>query len=99
NIQGMSKNSKLSRHILDCGWGKFFDMLEYKAEQRRVPAPRTSQTCNLCSDVNPLNRVSQSKFKCRACGHEENADVNAAKNILKLGYQLSSDNAGCLVRA
>ncbi len=28
------------------------------------------------------NRQSQSVFKCVHCGHEENADVNAAINIL-----------------
>ena len=28
-----------------------------------------------------LNRVSQSEFRCRFCGHGENADLNAARNI------------------
>ena len=31
------------------------------------------------------NRKTQSKFKCRYCGHEDNADVNAALNILAAG--------------
>ena len=28
---------------------------------------------------------TQSKFKCRYCGHEDNADINAALNILAVG--------------
>ncbi|MBK5211634.1 MAG: transposase, partial [Coriobacteriia bacterium] len=32
------------------------------------------------------NRTSQAGFKCTACGHEANADVNAACNILAAGY-------------
>ena len=29
--------------------------------------------------------MSQDVFRCQVCGHEENADVNAAKNILTVG--------------
>ena len=31
------------------------------------------------------NRVDQAHFLCLKCGHAENADVNAAKNILGQG--------------
>jgi transposase len=30
------------------------------------------------------SRRSQSEFVCVACGHSENADLNAAKNILRI---------------
>ena len=33
----------------------------------------------------PKNRQSQDWFCCIECGHAENADVNAAKNIKELG--------------
>jgi len=45
----------------------------------------TSQQCSSCGHVEKENRVSQDVFMCRVCGHEENADVNAAKNILTVG--------------
>ncbi|MFV0466707.1 MAG: RNA-guided endonuclease TnpB family protein [Lachnospiraceae bacterium] len=32
-------------------------------------------------DLAKSNRVSQSKFVCKACGHTDNADSNASKNI------------------
>lgn len=81
NIQDMTKNKRLSRHILDCGWGKFFNILEYKTEVIRVDPKYTSQTCPECDHVAKENRLSQSLFKCTSCGHSENADVVGAKNI------------------
>lgn len=41
----------------------------------------SSQTCSGCGFVAKTNRRSQSKFSCRSCGHEINADVNAARNL------------------
>jgi putative transposase len=41
----------------------------------------SSQTCSVCGFVAKANRKSQSKFSCRSCGHEINADVNAARNL------------------
>lgn len=89
NIRGMSKNQNLSKHILDAGWGMFRTMLEYKTNVVRVDPKYTSQTCNQCGTVDSISRISQSKFKCTVCGHEANADVNAAKNILSKGIALS----------
>ncbi|MBO5996789.1 MAG: transposase [Acetobacter sp.] len=36
------------------------------------------------------SRISQARFCCVQCGHEENADINAAKNILR--------RAGCALK-
>ena len=41
----------------------------------------SSQTCSACGYVDKANRKSQSEFSCRGCGHEINADVNAARNL------------------
>jgi putative transposase len=35
--------------------------------------------------VDADNRTTQAIFACLGCGHAENADVNAAKNILAAG--------------
>src|SRR5664279_5385038 len=45
----------------------------------------TSQKCSECGRVEADNRSSQSVFHCKACGHTENADTNAAKNVLREG--------------
>jgi putative transposase len=85
NISGMSKNAKLSKHILDCGWGLFKTMLEYKTTVIKINPKFTSQTCNRCGCIDSRSRIRQSEFICTNCGHSENADVNAAKNIYSKG--------------
>lgn len=80
----------LNRSIAGAGWSLFEQMLRYKAvpEGGRVldvPPAFSSQTCSVCGVVDADSRVSQSRFRCTACGHEENADVNAAKVLLVRG--------------
>ncbi|MGO9950975.1 MAG: zinc ribbon domain-containing protein [Dissulfurispiraceae bacterium] len=50
--------------------------------------PHTSQKCSKCGHIDAGNRPSQAVFHCQACGHTENADTNAAKNILGEGLSL-----------
>jgi len=89
NIRGMVKNKNLSKHILDCGWGAFRTMLEYKTNVVKVSPKYTSQTCNECGVKDAKSRISQSEFVCTSCGHISNADVNAAKNIMSKGIVLN----------
>lgn len=60
--------------------------IQYKSHRIGIPVilvdPRyTSQECSCCGFVDKRNRRSQSEFLCLSCGHAENADLNAAKNI------------------
>ena len=100
NTQGMTRSAKgtedapgtnvrqkagLNRSILNTGWSQLRTMLEYKAANLvKVNAAYTSQTCNSCGTIDKTSRKSQSVFECAHCGHEDNADVNAALNILAL---------------
>jgi putative transposase len=84
----------LNRAILDQGWGMFGRFLGYKLADRggrllEVLAAYTSHTCAECDVVDARNRVSQSRFVCVACGHDANADSNAAINILQRGLDKS----------
>lgn len=88
NIKGMSQNGKLSKHILDAGWGIFKTLLEYKTTVVKVNPAFTSQTCNECGAKDSESRISQSEFVCTSCGYISNADVNAAKNIKSKGIAL-----------
>ena len=45
----------------------------------------TSQRCNQCGFISKSNRKGQSIFKCKECGYELNADLNASRNISDLG--------------
>ena len=87
NIRGRSKLGKQMRERLHT-WS--FDRLQfcvgYKALERGITVdfvdPRfTSQKCWKCGHIDRGNRVTQSGFTCLSCGHSDNADVNAAKNI------------------
>jgi putative transposase len=92
SVQNPGKNvrqkSGLNRSILDQGWGMFREMLKYKLPERggkliEVSPRYTSQTCSVCGVVDARSRFSQSRFVCTSCGHEANADENAAVNILR----------------
>jgi putative transposase len=73
----------LNRGILRSGWGLLVRRLEDKASGRveKINPAYTSQTCSGCGHRDPESRESQSRFRCRACGLQVNADVNAAGNI------------------
>jgi putative transposase len=62
------------------------EFLTYKAILAGIPLitvdPRnSSRECSACGHISKSNRLTQSKFACRSCGHSENADINAAKVI------------------
>ena len=82
-IKNMSKNSKSAKHILDCSWGKFFDLLEYKTKVVKINPAYSSQECSKCKHTCKENRPTQSLFSCIKCGHTDNADLDACKVLLK----------------
>jgi putative transposase len=70
------------------GWSfsQLYTFLTYKAQLAGIPVekidPRnTSRTCAECGHCERSNRKNRSNFRCKACGHEAHADVNAARNI------------------
>lgn len=86
--QMVRQKAGLNKSILDQGWSMFKTMLAYKLAERggkleEVSAAYTSQTCAKCGVVDCENRPDQATFRCTACGHEDNADTNAARNILQ----------------
>jgi putative transposase len=103
DIKELVQDPDYSKGISDVAWNTLLQMTQSKAEEAGcsvilVPAHYTSQTCSMCSHADADNRKSQAKFVCLNCGHVENADVNAAKNILGLGLQ-SVASTGCPVPA
>ena len=86
--KNVAAKSGLNRSILDCGWGNFGMMLEYKTAVVKVNPKHTSQICSYCGHKDAQSRISQSEFKCTSCSNTSNADVNAAKNILSRGTAL-----------
>jgi putative transposase len=92
NVKGMIRNHHLSKSIADVSWSSFIDMLTYKADlngKRIVKIDRyypSSQTCNVCGNVNKdIKDLSIREWECPSCHTNHNRDVNAAINILRLG--------------
>ncbi|MEO1169642.1 MAG: transposase [Pseudomonadota bacterium] len=88
--KGAAQKRGLNRSILNIGWYAIEEMLAYKLEERggaliKINPAYTSQTCSACGTIDKRSRESQARFVCQHCGHAENADINAAKNILRQG--------------
>jgi len=86
---GAAQKAGLNKSILDAGWGLLLRLVTYKAEDagRTViaVAPRqTSQRCHACGHSDRGNRCGP-VFRCQRCGHVDDADRNAARNILRAG--------------
>jgi putative transposase len=87
--------SGLNKSILDQGWFEFRRQLEYKLQWVggsliAVPPQNTSQRCPKCDCVSAANRLTQVRFRCVQCLHEDNADVVGAKNILARGHRVAA---------
>lgn len=99
--KNVKAKSGLNKSILDQGWYEFRRQLEYKqcwlgGEVIAVNPAYTSQTCSSCGHVEKANRPTQERFKCVACGYSENADIQAANNILALGHSVLACGEGSL---
>ncbi len=80
----------LNRGILASCWGLLATRSEQKAAASGAAViyvdPRhSSQECRQCGHIASASRESQAVFRCAACGHEDHADANAAKNVLARG--------------
>lgn len=88
-IENMLKNRHLSKSISDAGWGMFFTMLTYKAEEAgrdliKVNPQNTSQLCSNCGEKVPKT-LAVRVHNCKYCGISLDRDLNAALNILQRG--------------
>ena len=54
---------------------------KYDIAVSTVQASYTSKMCPICGCIEDENRSNQETFECIECGHKDNADFNAAKNI------------------
>ena len=80
----------LNRGILGSCWGLLATRTDHKAAASGAAVtyvnPRhSSQQCRRCGHAARGNRESQAVFRCVACGHEDHAAANAAKNVLARG--------------
>lgn len=98
NIKAMleSKGYEVSKaNISEASWGGFVQKLSYKAEsadnkQLILVDPRnTTKTCSSCLFVKDKMGLYERVFFCEKCGLSIDRDINAAKNIKRLGTSLA----------
>ena len=94
--------SGLNREILFQGWGIFANQLKYKSEWNgghlELINPKfTSTRCSECLYNDKENRKKKF-FKCLNCGHTDDADKNASKNIDRAG-RAQRDCGGVITRS
>lgn len=90
HIPGMLKNHALAKAIQDCSWGVLVSSLKQKAMVLGYPVTQidrwepSSQLCSACGakQAMPLN---VREYACDACGIVLDRDLNASRNIKKLG--------------
>ncbi|WP_242044988.1 RNA-guided endonuclease InsQ/TnpB family protein [Anabaena azotica] len=87
SIKAFLKNHKLAGAIADCGIYEFKRQLEYKTEKfsskltlvdRMFPS---SQICSNCGQHRHKMPLKNRVYICPDCGHTEDRDLNASKNL------------------
>lgn len=92
-VKNLLRNKKLSRHIANVGWSQFLDFLSYKMKLSAKNLIRigrfqpSSRECRVCHSKHQHLTLSDRIFVCSNCGHTENRDIHAAKNILRFGLE------------
>jgi len=89
DVKPMLETSQNAKNKQDAAWSRFLDLLEYKADLHgthvvRVEPAGTTKECSSCG-VATSKPIWIREHSCPACGHTEDRDLNAAKNILSRG--------------
>ena len=96
--------TSMAKSVLDAGWSSFRDMLRYKSRLRgggvclEVNESGSTQTCSACGAKPPsrprgIAGLCERVWRCDDCGAVHDRDVNAARNILRLGQQTLAGGA------
>lgn len=83
-IRNHARGKRFSRIVSNMPYLKLSQLITYKANWEGIRVfttseAYTSKTCHFCNSDG--KRLSQGVFRCRACGHEFNADYNGAFNL------------------
>lgn len=91
NIKGLHHISYNARNMNDCSWGKFVQLLKFKAESAgtQVELVNPKNTTKMCSQCGHLKNMPLNvrNYKCSNCGMILGRDHNSAKNIIKLALE------------
>jgi putative transposase len=87
----IEKKPYMAKSILDASWNRFRTYITYKAASagRKVVLVNPAYTSQMCSGCGTIVKkdLSERIHNCPKCGLVIDRDLNAAKNILRLGLQ------------
>jgi putative transposase len=96
NAKALAKTS-MAKSVHDAAWTMFRTALKYKAIGQcvrfaEVNEAFSTQTCSCCGSIpasSPKGRTGLGirRWTCSDCGEEHHRDINAARNIARLGLQ------------
>ena len=94
NIKQLQSISWNARNINDSSWGKFLQMLSFKAESAgcqvvKVNPKDTTKECSNCYHKQDIP-LYQRQYVCPHCGLSIDRDTNSAINILRRALEQSS---------
>jgi len=91
DVKPMLETSQSAKNKQDAAWSRFIELLEYKADLHgthvvKVEPAGTTKECSSCG-VETEKPIWVREHSCPMCGHTEDRDLNAAKNILNRGLK------------
>jgi len=94
NIHSMQTSAYNSRNINDSSWGKFSQMLGFKAESAgcqvvKVNPKDTTKECSACGNKQDMP-LHKRQYDCPYCGMSLDRDTNSAIIILKRALEYGS---------
>jgi len=87
----IEKKPYMAKGVLDASWNRFRTCITYKAASagRKVVLVNPAYTSQMCSGCGSIIKkdLSERVHNCLKCGLIMDRDLNASKNILRLGLQ------------
>lgn len=85
NIKHLRRGRRTKKPLSHWNYRELFESLDRKLNDLGVQVVKinptyTSQRCFSCGWTRKSNRLKK-QFKCKSCGHTDDADLNASKNI------------------
>ena len=95
--------TRMAKSVADAGWSDFKTMLAYKAislgcVMKEVNESWSTVTCSDCLErTGPrgLSGLTEREWACCSCGSVHSRDVNAARNILRIGHDTPIKGIPC----
>lgn len=95
--------TRMAKSVNDAGWSMLRNMLSYKALRHggsyiAVNERMSTQTCSVCGSLPPsrpkgIAGLGIREWRCDDCGTVHDRDVNAARNILRVGLDTLAEGA------